>query len=75
MDLGRVSYVQGMLCTHGMLSNYVHNLVEEIEKDENMVIIGAAFIDFSPAYDTVNHRLMMKKIYEVIVDMKSVINY
>lgn len=47
------------------------NLVEEIEKGyENKVITGAAFIDLSAAYDMVNHRLLLKKVYELTEDAK-----
>lgn len=35
-----------------------------------MVITGAAFIDLSNAYNTVNHRLVFKKIYEPTEDAK-----
>jgi len=56
----------GKSCTGQIL-----NLVEEIEKGyENNVITGAAFIDLSAAYDTVNHRLLLKKIYELTEDAK-----
>jgi len=47
------------------------NLIEEIEKDyEYKVITRAAFIDLSAAYDTINHRLLLKKIYELTEDAK-----
>jgi hypothetical protein len=56
----------GKSCTGQIL-----NLVEEIEKGyENNVITGTAFIDFSAAYDTVNLRLLFKKIYELTEDAK-----
>jgi len=56
----------GKSCTGQIL-----NLVEEIEKGyENNLITGAAFIDLSAAYDTVNHRLLLKKIYELTEDAK-----
>jgi len=47
------------------------NLVEEIEKGyEDKVITGTAIIDLSAAYDTVNHRLLLKKVYELTEDAK-----
>jgi hypothetical protein len=47
------------------------NLVEEIEKGyENNVITGTAFINLSAAYDTVNHRLLLKKIHKLTEDAK-----
>lgn len=56
----------GKSCTGQIL-----NLVEEIQKGyENKVITGAGFFDLSADYDTVNHRLLLKKVYELTEDAK-----
>lgn len=35
---------------------------------EKSNIKTAAFVDLSAAYDTVNHRILMKKVYDIIKD-------
>ena len=45
------------------------NLVEHIEDGfEKRLVTGAVFVDLSAAYDTVNHRILMTKIYQMTDD-------
>ena len=47
------------------------NLTQFIEDGfENRKITGAAFVDLSAAYDTVNHRILTKKLYEMTSDVR-----
>ncbi|KAI5734515.1 hypothetical protein M8J77_007414 [Diaphorina citri] len=47
------------------------NLTQHIEDGyEAKKITGVAFIDLSAAYDTVNHRKLVKKVYELTRDFK-----
>ena len=42
------------------------NLTQHIEDDyQRGMIIGTAFVDLSASYDTVNHRLLIQKIYSI----------
>ena len=42
------------------------NLTQHIEDDyQRGMIIGTAFVDLSASYDTVNHRLLIQKIYNI----------
>ena len=41
------------------------NLTQHIEDGyQRGMITGAAFVDLSAAYDTVNHRLLIRKLYD-----------
>ena len=54
----------GKSCTSQLL-----NLTQHIEDGyEEGMITGTAFVDLSAAYDTVNHRLLMKKLYNTTLD-------
>ena len=45
------------------------NLTQHIEDGfEKGLVTGAVFVDLSAAYDTVNHRILMTKIYQMIDD-------
>ena len=56
----------GRSCT-GQLLNLSQFIEDGFEKGE---ITGAAFVDLSAAYDTVNHRILVKKLYECTRDLK-----
>ena len=54
----------GKSCTSQLL-----NLTQLIEDGyQRGMIIGAAFVDLSAAYDTVNHRILIQKLYNAIQD-------
>lgn len=54
----------GQNCTGKVL-----NLCQQIDDGyENKKVTGVVFIDLSAAYDTVNHNLLLKKIYECTDD-------
>eukprot|EP00057_Strongylocentrotus_purpuratus_P019440 XP_011673914.1 PREDICTED: uncharacterized protein LOC105442933 [Strongylocentrotus purpuratus] len=56
----------GKSCTGQLL-----NLTQFIEDGyESKLITGAAFVDLSAAYDTVNHRILTRKIFELTKDVK-----
>ena len=45
------------------------NLTQDIEDGfEKRLVTGAVFVDLSAAYDTVNHRILMTKIYQMTDD-------
>ena len=45
------------------------NLTQHIEDGfEKRLVTGAVFVDLSAAYDTVNHRILMTKIYQMTED-------
>ena len=45
------------------------NLLQHIEDGyQRGMITGAAFVDLSAAYDTVNHRILIQKLYNIIQD-------
>ena len=47
------------------------NLTQYIEDGfEEGLITGAAFVDLSAAYDTVNHRILTRKVFEMTKDVK-----
>ena len=49
------------------------NLTQHIEDGfEQKSITGVAFIDLSAAYDTVNHRILLRKLYEITKDFQLV---
>ena len=44
----------------------LHNLTQHIEDGyERKMLTGAAFVDLSAAYDTVQHRLMIRKLMDM----------
>jgi len=54
----------GKSCTGRIL-----NLTENIENGyEKKLMTGAVFIDLTAAYDTINHRILFKKMYEITSD-------
>jgi len=54
----------GKSCTSQVL-----NITQHIENGfEGKMITGAVFIDLSAAYDTVNHGILRRKIYEMKKD-------
>ncbi|VVC42657.1 Reverse transcriptase domain, partial [Cinara cedri] len=58
----------GKSCTGQIL-----NLTQKIENGfENKKIIGTSLVDLTAAYDTVNHRLMLKKLYDTTMDYEFV---
>ena len=51
-------------CTRQLL-----NLIQHIEDGyQRGMITGAAFVDLSAAYDTVNHRILIQKLYNITQD-------
>ena len=44
------------------------NLTQHIEVGYHRLITGAAFVDLSAAYDAVNHRLIIRKLYDFTQD-------
>ena len=55
----------GKSCTSQLL-----NLTQLIEDGyEEGIITGAAFVDLSAAYDTVNHRILTRKFFEITEDV------
>jgi len=58
----------GKSCTEQIL-----NLTQTIENGfENKKVTGVALIDLTAAYDKVNHRLMLKKLYDITLDYEFV---
>ena len=58
----------GKSCTGQIL-----NLTQTIENGfENKKITGVALVDLTAAYDTINHRLMLKKLYDTTMDYEFV---
>ena len=54
----------GKSCTSQML-----NLTQHIEDGyQRGMITGAAFVDLSAAYDTVNHIILIQKLYTITQD-------
>ena len=54
----------GKLCTSQLL-----NLTQHIEDGyQRGMITGAAFVDLSAAYDTLNHRILIQKLYNITQD-------
>ena len=51
--------------TTGQLLNLTHHIEDGFEK---RLVTGAVFVDLSVAYDTVNHRIFMTKIYQMTDD-------
>ena len=58
------NFRSGESCTSQLL-----NLTQHIEDGyEEGMITGTAFVDISAAYDTVNHRLLIQKLYNTTLD-------
>ena len=56
----------GKSCTSQLM-----NLTQFMEYGhEEGVITGAAFVHLSAAYDTVNHRILVRKVFEIIQDVR-----
>ena len=53
------------ISTTGQLLNLTHHIENSFEK---RLVTGAVFVDLSAAYDTVNHRILMTKIYQMTDD-------
>ena len=51
--------------TTGQLLNLTQHIEDGFEK---RLVTGAVFLDLSTAYDTVNHRILMTKIYQMTDD-------
>lgn len=58
----------GKSCT-GQILNVAQFIEEGYEKGK---ITGVAFVDLSAAYDSVNHQLLLKKIYDITKEYKLV---
>ena len=60
----QTGFRSGKSCTSQLL-----NLTQHIEdRYEEGMITGTAFVDLSAAYDTVNHRLLIQKLYNTTLD-------
>ena len=60
----QAGFRSGKSCTSQLL-----NLTQHIEDVyEEGMITGTAFVDLSAAYDTVNHRLLIQKLYNTTLD-------
>ena len=56
----QVGFRAGKSCTSQLL-----NLIQHIEDGyQNRMIAGAAFVDLSTAYDTVNHSILLQEIFQ-----------
>ena len=51
-------------CTSQLL-NLIQHIADGYQRG---MIIGAAFVDLSAAYDTVNHRILIQKLYNITLD-------
>jgi len=55
----QIGFRPGKTCVSQIL-----DLCQHIEDDfENKTITGVVFVDFTAAYDTVNHNILLQKIY------------
>ncbi|CAG7727135.1 unnamed protein product [Allacma fusca] len=60
----QAGFRQGKSCT-----SQATNLIQHIEDGfEKKKITGAVFVDLTAAYDTVNHHLLCKKVYDITQD-------
>ena len=60
----QAGFRSGKSCTSQLI-----NLTQHIEDGyEKGMITGTAFVDLSAAYDTVNHRLLIQKLYNTTLD-------
>ena len=60
----QAGFLPGKSCTSQLL-----NLTQHIEDGyQRGMITGAAFVDLSAAYDTVNHRILIQKLYNTTQD-------
>ena len=60
----QADFLPGMSCTSQLL-----NLTQHIEDGyQRVMITGAGFVDLSAAYDTVNHRILITRLYTTTQD-------
>ena len=60
----QAGFKTGTSCTNQLL-----NLTQHIEDDyQRGMITGAAFVDLSAAHNTVNHRILTQKLYNITQD-------
>ena len=60
----QAGFMTGMSCTSQLL-----NLTQHIEDGyQRGMITGAAFVDISVTYDTVNHKILIQKLYNITQD-------
>ena len=60
----QAGFLHGKSCTSQLL-----NLTQHIEDGyQRGIISGAAFVDLSAAYDTVNHMIRIQKLYNITQD-------
>jgi len=60
----QAGFRRGKSCTGQIL-----NLTQNIENGyAEKLVTGAVFIDLTAAYDTINHRIIFKKMYEITRD-------
>ena len=59
----QVGFCEGKSTT-GQLLNLTQHIEDGFEK---RLVTGVVFVDLSAAYDTVNHRILMTKIYQITV--------
>lgn len=60
----QVGFIPGKSC-----GAQVNNLIQLIENGfEEWKVIGVVFIDLKAVYDTVNHGLLLKKVYQITGD-------
>ena len=56
----------GKLCCSHVL-NLTHHI--KLSYERNKIITGAAFMDLMAAYDTINHGILIKKLFEINDDV------
>jgi len=65
---------QADFCPEKSCTGVVLNLTQTIENGfENKKVRGVALVDLTATHDTVNHRLMLKKLYDTNMDYEFVI--
>ena len=62
----QAGFRSGKSCTSQLL-NLTHHIEDGYEEG---MITGTAFVDLSAAYDTVNHRLLIQKLYNTTLDSR-----
>ena len=60
----QVGFGTGKSCTSQLL-NLTQHIADGYQRG---MITGAAFVDLSAAYDTVNHRILVQKLYNITQD-------